>query len=298
MIAALLAVAASVAYGASDLTAGLTARRTTALAVAWWAHVVGVVLLLTLAVAIDGRPPVAGLLFGLGAGAITGLGLLFYYGALAAGPVSVVTPLAASGVAIPVLVGVFSGQAPGPLGWVGLALTATGVFIVARSRAKSDEPTPSCPGGRPSCPEEQGSFGPRLPPVLGALLGAASFGTSFVLVGIGGQGGSQLWVAAGLQTGGLLALLPVLLAGSLRRAAVPREARPLLAVTALLVAAGDASLALALGRGELATVSVLGSLDSVVSVLLARLLLMEHLARLQALGVVATISGAILLGTG
>lgn len=280
------------------MSAGLTARRTTALAVAWWAHVVGVVLLLTLAAAIDGRPPAAGLLFGLSAGVITGLGLLLYYGALAAGPVSVVTPLAASGVAIPVLVGVFSGQAPGPVGWVGLVLAATGVFVVARSRAKPDGPTPSCPGGRPSCPEEQSALGPRLPPVLGALLGAAAFGTSFVLVGIGGQGGSQFWVAAGLQTGGLLGLLPVLLAGSPRRIGVPRAARPLLAVTALLVAAGDASLALALGRGELATVSVLGSLDSVVSVVLARLVLMEHLARSQALGVVATVSGAILLGAG
>ena len=41
MIAALLAVGASLAYGASDLAASLAARRATALAVAWWTHVLG-----------------------------------------------------------------------------------------------------------------------------------------------------------------------------------------------------------------------------------------------------------------
>jgi uncharacterized membrane protein len=191
-----------VAYGASDVAAGVTSRRATAFAVAWWTHVVGAGLLLAAAAAVDGAPPVAGLLVGLAAGAVAGLGLLPYYGALAREPVSVVTPLAASGVAVPVLVGAVTGAAPAPLGWAGLALAAAGVLIVARTRTAGSAPTPPCPGGRPGCPEEQGARAPRLPPVLAGLLAGAAFGATFVLIGAGGRGGSQLWVAAGLQAGG------------------------------------------------------------------------------------------------
>ncbi len=75
-----------------------------------------------------------------------------------------------------------------------------------------------------------------------------------MLVGLDGEGG-PLWAVAGLQLGGLLALVPVLVAGPLRHAAVPRSGIPLLLVTALLIAAGDAALAVALASGELATVS-------------------------------------------
>lgn len=298
MIAALLAVGASLAYGASDVAASLAATRATPLAVAWWTHVIGAGLLLVVAAAVQGAPPLAGLVLGAAAGAVAGLALLLYYGALARGPVSIVTPLAASGVAVPVLVGTVTGHAPGLLGWAGLLIAAVGVLVIARSRTAQDEPAPPCPGGRPGCPDEQGARAPRLPPVLAALLAAAGFGMSFVLVGVGGQSGSALWVAAGLQSGGLLALLPILLAGSLRRARVPRPGWPLLALTALLIAGGDAALSLALSSGDLATVSVLGSLDSVVSVVLARLVLAERLRHTQTGGVVAALIGAALLATG
>ena len=298
MIAVLLALGASVAYGASDVAASLASGRATPLAVAWWTHVFGTGVLLAVAAAVHGAPPLAGLLLGAVAGAVAGIALLLYYGALARGPVSTVTPLAASGVAVPVLVGTVTGQAPGPLGWAGLLIAAVGVLVIARSRSTGDEPTPPAPGARPGCPEEQGARAPRLPPVLAALLAAIGFGTSFVLVGAGGESGSPLWVAAGLQAGGLLALVPILLAGPLRRARVPRPGWPLLALTALLIAGGDAALALALGSGDLATVSVLGSLDSVVSVVLARLVLAERLRRAQAGGVVAALTGAVLLAVG
>ncbi|MCV2487845.1 EamA family transporter [Geodermatophilus sp. YIM 151500] len=301
MIAALLAVGASIAYGASDVTAGVASRRVPAIAIAWWSHVVGAAGTGALALAAAGRPPAAGLALGSAAGAIAGAGLLVYYGALARGQVSVVAPLAASGIAVPVVVGAVTGAAPGPLGWAGLALAATGVVVVARSRSAADEPNPPCPGGRPGCPEEEGARAPRLPPVLGALLAAAAFGVTFVLIDLAGRAGggaaaaSPLWTAAGLQAGGLLVLVPVLLAGPVRRVAVPRAALPPLALTAVLVSAGDVALALALGTGDLATVSVLGSLDSVVSVLLARLVLTERLGRVQGVGVAAAVGGAVLL---
>jgi drug/metabolite transporter (DMT)-like permease len=63
----------------------------------------------------------------------------------------------------------------------------------------------------------------------------------------------------------------------------------------LLAAAGDVALAQAFPRGSLPVVSVLGSLDSVVSVLLARLVLRERLRLLQTAGITGALVGALLL---
>jgi drug/metabolite transporter (DMT)-like permease len=295
MLAAILALTASVSYGTSDFVASYAARHVTPLAIAWWAHVLGAAALGGLALAVAGLPEVSALLFGALAGAVAGAGLVLFYGALARGPVSIVTPLAATGVAIPVLVGMARGESPSVIGWFGLAVAAVGVLTVSTTRRVEEEPEPPGPGARPGCPDEQGSRSPRVPPVVGALLAAASFGIAFVLVDAGGQDASPLWVAAGLQTGGVLGLVPIVLGGPLARVALTRASLPALVGTGALVAAGDVALATAFAEGALGTVSVLSSLDSIVSVMLAQLVLMERLSRRQGAGVAASVTGALLL---
>jgi drug/metabolite transporter (DMT)-like permease len=298
MLAALLALTASVAYGTSDVVASYAARRVTPLAIAWWAHVLGAVVLAALALAVAGLPELSALALGALAGAIAAAGLVLFYGALARGPVSIVTPLAATGAAIPVLVGLARGEAPSVVGLFGLAVAAVGVLTVATTRSLDEEPDPPGPGARPGCPEEQGSRSPRLPPVVAALLAAASFGVAFVLVDAGGQDASPLWVAAGLQAGGLLGLIPIVLGGPLARVALTRASVATVAGTGALVAGGDVALAFAFAEGALGTVSVLSSLDSIVSVLLAQMILMERLSIRQTAGVSAAVTGAVLLAAG
>ena len=298
MLAALLAVTASVAYGTSDFVASYAARRVTPLAIAWWAHVLGAVVLAALGLAVAGLPELSALAFGALAGAIAAAGLVLFYGALAGGPVSIVTPLAATGAAIPVLVGIARGEEPSVVGLFGLAVAAAGVLTVATTRRVEEEPEPPGPGARPGCPEEQGSRCPRLPPVVAALLAAASFGVAFVLVDAGGQDASPVWVAAGLQAGGLLGLVPIVLGGPLTRLALTRPSLATVAGTGALVAGGDVALAFAFAEGALGTVSVLSSLDSIVSVLLAQMILSERLSTRQTAGVSAAVAGAVLLAAG
>ena len=209
-----------------------------------------------------------------------------------------VTYLAATGAAIPVLVGIARGEAPSVVGLFGLAVAAAGVLTVATTRRVEEEPDPPGPGARPGCPEEQGSRCPRLPPVVAALLAAASFGVAFVLVDAGGQDASPVWVAAGLQAGGLLGLVPIVLGGPLTRLALTRPSLATVAGTGALVAGGDVALAFAFAEGALGTVSVLSSLDSIVSVLLAQMILMERLSTRKTAGVSAALAGAVLLAAG
>jgi drug/metabolite transporter (DMT)-like permease len=297
-VAALLALLTSVAYGSSDLVAGLAARHARPIAVAFWGHLTGTLVVGTMAWSVAGGPRLGGLVFGLLAGAVAAVGLVLFYGALARGSVSVVAPLAASGAAVPVAVGVARGEVPGVLGWLGLAVAVLGVLVLATAMgaAETAEPNPPCAGARPGCPDEGGARSPRLPPPLAALLAAVAFGSAFVLIDAGGSAAtSPLWVAAGLQIGGLLGLLPIALAGSLARLAVPRAALPVLLGAGLLAAGGDVSLAVAFTLGDIGVVSVLASLDSAVSVVLARMVLRERLSLRQAGAVLAVLTGAVLL---
>jgi drug/metabolite transporter (DMT)-like permease len=295
MTGAVLAVLASLCYGSSDIVAGVAARRVTPIAVALWGHGIGTAVVVAVTVVVAGRPTWGAFGPGVLAGGVAGLGLLLYYGALRRGQVSVVTPLAATGVAVPVLVGAVTGEVPGLVGWVGLVIAAVGVLTLARTRSAGDEPAPPCPGARPGCPDEQGARSPRLSPAVAALLAALSFGAAFVLIDVGASAGSPLWVAAGLQIGGLTGLLPVAVSGSLRRLRVPGRALTGVLGAGLLAAAGDVALAQAFPRGSLPVVSVLGSLDSVVSVLLAQLVLRERLRLLQTAGITGALVGALLL---
>src|SRR5215211_3511048 len=112
MISALLALLASAAFGASDFIAAITSRRISPVAVALWSQLAGAAALLVALTLSGQRPAVSGIAWGAGSGVVAAVGVLLFYRALAIGPTSVVSPVAASGVAIPVLVGVFGGSCP------------------------------------------------------------------------------------------------------------------------------------------------------------------------------------------
>ena len=150
MISALLALLASAAFGASDFIAGITSRRISPVAVALWSQLAGAAALLV-ALALSGqRPEASGIAWGAACGVVAAVGILLFYRALAIGPTSVVSPVAASGVAIPVLVGVFGGELPSAVVVVGLLAVVGGLAIV--SLVNSEDPmdvTQPCPGRKP-----------------------------------------------------------------------------------------------------------------------------------------------------
>lgn len=146
------------------------------------------------------------------------------------------------------LFGVVIGEGPGRWGLIGLVLAAAGVLVIARTGAPAAEP--AAPGrevGTISA-REQGAVTSGPPPVVAVLLAAGGLGVVMVLVDAAAADGqrSPLWVAAGLQLGGVGALAAVVMAGPHARVAVPRDATPLLANTAVLFAEGDIALAFAM----------------------------------------------------
>lgn len=274
-MAVALALLSSLLWGWSDFLGGTLARRLPAVTVVALSQTVALVTLIPL-VAVAGDAPsslVPGLLAGL-AGAV---GLGAFYAALAAGTMGVVAPIAATGAALPVVVGLARGEQPSAVQVAGIVLALAGVVLASG---------PELSGGAPRRP------------LLLAVLAAACFGTVMVLLAKGSEGpsGAVLVTMLALRVAQVGVVAPL----ALRRGLGPgwRAALPLLVVVGLVDVAANACFGYASRSGLLSVVAVLGSLYPVVTVLLARRLHAERLARLQVVGVTGTLFGVVLLAGG
>ncbi|HUR14071.1 MAG TPA: EamA family transporter [Mycobacteriales bacterium] len=273
-MAVVLALLSSVLWGWSDFVGGTLARRTPAAVVVAVSQVAALLALLPLVLALGAAPPslVPGLLAGLAAG----LGLGAFYAALAAGTMGVVAPIAATGAVVPVVVGLVRGEHPGALQATGIVVALLGVVLA-------------------SGPELSGGASTR--PLLLAVVAASCFGTVMVLLAKGSEGsaGAVLVTMLALRITEVGAVLPF---AWRRRTTGLRGLVPILVLIGLVDVTAHTCFAYATRSGLLSVVAVLGSMYPVVTVLLARQLHHERLARVQAVGVLATLGGVVLLTAG
>lgn len=284
----LLALLAAAAWGSADFVGGLLSRRRPAVVVLAWASVVATVVASTAVLATglplpDGRWALWG-----GLAAVcgtTGLGAL--YAGLAAGRMGVVAPIAATGVLVPVTVGLVGGDPMTPVIGAGILCAVTGGVLASGPEAKG-ETRPDEPGG-------------SLPVVL-AVVAALGLGSSLVFVERGAHVSvlHTLWV---LKLVGLLLLLLVLtLSVRLGRLSTPsltveRGMLPGLVVLGTGDLCANALYGLAAQGGPLSVVSVLGSLYPVATITLAWVVLHERLRPVQWAGVALALVGIALIAS-
>lgn len=188
MTAVLLALGTSVLYGAASFQAGGLSRRVPAALLALWSQVAA-------------------------AGVVGAAGVLIYYRRLASGPTSLVAPLAGAGAAVPVVVGIARGDAPGALVLAGLAVVLLGLGLASIAPGGAEPASAPAPC-KPRLGRTPSDRGPRSGTAIPlALLAALSFGGYIVLLAAGSANaaGRELWVTMGVQLGalptGLLAAL-------------------------------------------------------------------------------------------
>lgn len=271
MLAIALALGAALSWGASDFLGGLKSRSRPLLSVLLISQATALVLLAIIVAARGAGPPDPAFL---AQAAIAGLGetvgIAALYRGLAVGAMSIVAPVAAAAPIVPLLAGLAAGQVPGPLQFAGLALTILGLVITSRG------PTTEA-GARP------------LASILYGLLAALGFGTFFLTMHNAGQADTG-WalLTARLVTVMVIVSVSVL---SRHRVAVRKSDLPVLAVIGVLIVAADTQYTLASVLGPVGVAAVLGSLHTVVTIALARIVLKERLNRLQQIGI-----GIVLLG--
>jgi drug/metabolite transporter (DMT)-like permease len=207
------------------------------------------------------------------------IALASFYRALAIGTMSVVAPISATAAAVPVLVGLAEGERPGGLQIAGMAIALAGVILASREPVEE-----GCP------PANRAAIGL-------ALVAAVGFGTFFVGIDRASESADVSWVIV-VSRGCSLVLL--VLAALAVRPALPRDAPSLatLAMIGLLDLGANGFYALATQEGLLSVVAVLGSLYPAVTVVLARFVLAERVARVQEVGVVLALAGVVAISAG
>ncbi|MCW2926808.1 MAG: hypothetical protein JWM86_776 [Thermoleophilia bacterium] len=291
-MAALLALCSSLLWGTGDFLGGRASRTHAVLRVLFWSQAATFTLVW--------------LVVGLGAGAgwldldvrTVGIGVLggmagvvalgAFYRALAIGPMSVVPPIAAAGVALPVVVGILSGDPPSRVTLGAIVLTVVGIVLASMGEGSNDE---------------EGSLVPTR--IAGrtlalCLVAALGFGLMFVAMdaAAGDTAASALVATAGVRLGSFTVLVLAALSTRMRptRDVTPRSVLGF-ATIGLFDTAANLTFAVATTRGALEVVAVLGSLYPVVTSALAHVVLGERLGRVQLVGVVAAIAGVAVLAS-
>jgi drug/metabolite transporter (DMT)-like permease len=282
VLAAVLALLSSLSWGLSDFLGGFQSRRHALLAVLVLSQ--GLALALLVVAVLAGAPTehdTASTLWAASVGGLGLLGLMAFYRALSIGTMSVVAPISATGVSIPVLVGLASGERPGAVQVAGIGLACIGVILAAREAPSEDADI-----------RRSGRVAIGL-----ALLAAIGFGSFFAGIDRAEETGDVAWVLLSARTADVLILLA---ACAVVRPKLPTAPAALGAIAAVGVFDLLANLlfVIAAGRGLLSVVGVLGSLYPAVTVVLARVVLHERLTRTQNAGVLVTLAGVVALAAG
>jgi len=257
-----LAFLSAVSWGTADFLGGIATRKSgRVLSIVILSQLAGLTLLLT-ALVISGGDLVER---DIGSAAAAGLfgagGLILLYRGLAVGTMSVVAPISAIMTAVvPVTWGLITGERPSAVATIGIPVAIVAIALVSGARVRGFQPGPGVSEG------------------LGAGIG---FGSFFIL--IANTASAELWTLTFARTASITVLLAVAV---IRRAPL----RPGPGLAWLIIGAGTIDTTanllflLAERRGLLTLVSVIAALYPASTVVLARLVLQERMARAQWIG--------------
>jgi drug/metabolite transporter (DMT)-like permease len=277
-----LALSSSALWGLADFLGGLKSRTLPVPVVLGSMYLASLTVMAVFVAARGEAPPATGAVAAsLGAGVLGILGLSAFYRALAIGTMSIVAPIAATGVALPVLVGIATGDRPGLVRSVGLAAAVVGIVLASRE----DD------GGAVDARQQRQS-------VVLAILAGVGFGSYFVLAEIGADA-DVAWALALSRFAAAPFIIGVAVL-ALRPGGWRPRGREIAALGAigLLDLGANAAYNYATTIGELSTIAVGSSLYPVMTVFMAALVLGERVRGVQRVGVVVALSGVVLIAAG
>jgi drug/metabolite transporter (DMT)-like permease len=286
MITALLGLCTAITYGAADFFAAIASRKIRVVEVTALASLAGLVIQLLLLPFMGGTFSDGAFFWGLIGGLSSVVALLCLYASLALGPISIISPLGALVSAIvPAVIGVsFLGESFSALGWVAIGIALIAVVLVG-----------FVPGENVTLPKTR-----AIVLAIGAGIG----------IGIAVSSLARSPHDSGIAPIIIMRTTAALLLGAIvfvtalrqRKSNTDSTRTPLTSkILMTIVAAGtlDASanifFTLASRTGSLTVVGVLTALYPLGTILLARLVLKEHVATTQKIGVALTLTASLLL---
>ena len=288
------ALAAAALFGSADFLGGVASRRAKAASVLVISAPAGVLVIFGAAM-LSGAPfHTTGLGWALAAGAAGGAGLIIFYGALAAGPMSVVAPVSALvSTVVPVGAALAMGERASAAVYAGAALCLVAIVLV------SLEGMPGGSGG-PGAPVRPAATAPRhYVAARGLGYGAASglaFGIFFLFIRNAGTSGVLWPVCMARVAGSLIILGAAAWLGT--RPAGPGAGRwvlPAAVAAGVLDASANVCYVLAARAGLFGMAVVITSLYPGITVLLARVVLGERMRAVQRIGLALAAAGVAIV---
>ncbi len=272
----LLAGLSSLTFGVADFFGGLATRRSPVVSVVLLSQLVagsGVVIVAPFVTAVPGASDFA---WGAAAGISGSVGLVLFYHALATTRIGVTAPVTAVfGTATPVLFGIWDGERPTSLAWVGMVLALVAIVVIAL----------------PAGDESSDLVGGWRSLTYGAVAGVA-FGLFGVFISRTSDA-SGLWPLVGSRGASVLILFVVVLA--MRKPIIPTEARGLSIGAGSLDMIANIMFLLAIRQELLSLVAVIMAMYPASTISLARFVLHERIGRVQAGGLALGAVGVTLI---
>jgi drug/metabolite transporter (DMT)-like permease len=280
VLALALALSSSLCWGVSDFLGGVQARRVALLWVVLVSQGAGLCLVIVVVAARGvGPPDLVRLLPAIAAGIGGVAALAAFYRALAIGTMSIVAPISATGVAVPVIVGVAGGDRPGALQVAGIVAAVVGVVLASR---ENDAGLEQRQVARAS--------------LSLALVAAVGFGSYFVGIRASARA-DVLWTLFVSRGGGVAVLTAAAVLGG-GAGGFSREAILPLTLMGILDLSATGLYAIATRHGLLSVVAVAASLYPLATVVLARVVLGERVRRVQEFGIAAALAGVLMIAAG
>jgi drug/metabolite transporter (DMT)-like permease len=271
----------AIGYGVSDFVGGMASRRVAALRVVLVSYPVAMVLLTLIAVTVGGKVSASAVMWGSLCGIGQAFGVWWFYAALGAGPISVVSPLTSVLVAgVPVGVGLALGERPAGLAVVGIVLALVAVVLVSRE-VRDEDSTPH-------------HFTAK---IAWLTVGSGlAFGMNFVLIDQAPvEAGIWPLVFARISASSLVLIIALFT----RNLSVPTGVPLRLALVAgVLDTCANVAMLLALQASLLSLTAVLMSLYPAATVALAMVVLKERVTRWQVVGMVLALLAIGMIATG
>lgn len=273
-LAVVYGLSSAAAWGAGDFTGGLATKKSRVHGVIFFSQIIGLLLLVAMALGLNEAIPDGGSLFYGGCAGICGvLGLMALYRGLATGSMGIVAPLSAVVTALlPICFSFFNEGLPKPIQLAGFGVALLAVWLLSHDGTSAGF-----------------KFGElHLPLVAGV-----GFGLFFIFIDKSSTS-AVYWPLVSARCTAIL-LTGILLAFTGGNRLPKGPSLPLILLTGLLDAGGNAFFALATRIGRLDISAVLSSLYPAATVLLAWAILKEKIHQRQWVGVICAMTALAMI---
>ncbi|MBW2193811.1 MAG: DMT family transporter [Deltaproteobacteria bacterium] len=276
MIAIGLSLAACLGWGIADFLGGLKSRQLPTITVLVLSNMIGITVIgLIVGLRGEALPGNPALLWAV-AGGIAGIAaMLMLYQGLAVGSMSIIAPISATGVILPVILGIATGDTLSVTQKLGIASAMFGSVLAGMENGRNNQGKQLAEG------------------VEFAVAAAVAIGLYFIVMAQASKA-DPYWATFIMRLSFAIFLVPMVI--KVRPALrIKRFHMPAIMVMGTVDALASVAFALATTMGMLSLVSVVGALYPAITIFLSVLILRERIQKTQIAGVLLAITGVVLI---